>query len=299
MNAAEFIDYCRTIAASTASEPIRAPILDAGLAIQFLLPAVMREAVRRVAQKPNQLQSLIRPHFFTVTNGCADMATSADDAFSGASGLEEEFSQSFQVGILHETLVRTNLSVDKHSGSDEVISAAADFVVADAGRRIIILVDDVETVNAIITAFTDSQHVDIGSYETGDTSTNTGAGMTALIYDPISLIEGEFTPVYLGLFSLVEQYADFQAETSPLLPIFCVRGGKIFVKTSSGIDDGTVIVVYGISVPQIVDETSDIDASDDLLDTALMIAASLFRGEMPIGYLGIPDSVLPPKMAKK
>jgi hypothetical protein len=89
MTLEEFTDYVLALSAQVAGEPAASPIMDAGMIVEFLLPAVLREAVRNAFKNDRYLETLIKEHKLTISNGMSALPA----------GLEEEFSRSFQVSI--------------------------------------------------------------------------------------------------------------------------------------------------------------------------------------------------------
>lgn len=87
MNLVEYIDYVRTIATQHGAEPDGSPILDAQMAVEVFLPAVLRQ-VSRTALRNDRYHSLMNQHTLTIASEVADLPA----------GVEEEFARTFQVG---------------------------------------------------------------------------------------------------------------------------------------------------------------------------------------------------------
>lgn len=187
MTPREFIDYCMTIAAETAREPARAPVLDAEASIQYLLPPILRKAIRNAYRHGRGIESVRKSHTLTISSQSAPLPA----------GVLPEYAEEMQLGVSGEP----------------------------------------------------------------------------------------------PIFSYVPVYADFLRERSTsLLPIFTVRDGVVYVGRKTPVTDSTQMNLYAITEPALSANT-DIDASDAIIDEALIIAASLMRGEMSLESLNIPDTI--------
>lgn len=90
MTRQEFIDYCIGLSTQTAGrEPSVSPLFDAGWVIEILLPQVLRQAVRNAYTSRLALHTVTKPNSVALYNGFAVLPA----------GVEEEFIESFQVGI--------------------------------------------------------------------------------------------------------------------------------------------------------------------------------------------------------
>lgn len=358
MTLQELIDYTLTISASVAAEPSAQPILDAGLALQYLLPVVFREVTRKVAKSNPNLQSLVKPHPLEINQNFAAIPD----------GLEEEFSNSFQVGLITPRLVRTITGAAWGIGLN-VVKTGAGFTSADIGRTVDLLhpttgavlnsdtVQDVPNGNTLVLANTSGSVVpctiqlyetqwvletefldvdcaisdpgvtvnsaevfaasDLGKlvvvYDAGievfrslvdtfnsstdvdlvaDSPANVVSGTTNLyrIAEISEALENYYTAERVGLFSHYQGYSDFIFATDDILPKFCVRDRKIFVKEANDADiaDGTGIVLYGVTVPRLpADGEAEIDAAEAVLDETLIMISAILRGEVSLKTLGL------------
>jgi hypothetical protein len=361
LNTQALLDYVLTVSASVAAEPSSQPILDAGLALQYLLPVVLREATRKVAKITPHFQSLVKPHPLTVNQNFTLLP----------GGLEEEFSNSFQVGLITPRLLRdvtgatwgigslvvkigggfTSLDIgrkvklvdtagtiltedtilDVPNGDTLTLTnasgvpvactikiydtqetlqttftditctaASVNFVVnsaevltaADVGKLIIIYNAGVEVFRSVVASFITPSNVFLARQSPSNIPNGT-ANLYRLATGSEAL-ENYYTADRLGFFSLYQQYADYALATTDILPKFCVRDGKIFVKEANDVDipDGTTIVVYGTTVPQLPsDAAAEIDAPEEVLDEVLLILSSVLRGETSLASLGLGDLV--------
>lgn len=379
MTLAEFADYCLTISAQTAAEPAASPILDADMAIEVFLPAVLREVTREAFRSNTYLHTLVKAHGIEINRGFGVLPP----------GLEEQFVESFQVARIRPVFSRSILApVTKGAVSDRVVAGAGKSgfqALLDTGLIIAIELDDDEVVRARIEEVIDAENVDVRDYEIGsnaeaasnvlsigkiyepqyvldrtlaahkeapgnevvadeadvllateddigkllvievggviviraiitavpDENSFTIAGYSATIVaedagtaniyalaEASEILEGYFTPENVGLFSHYPQYADYVREIDDILPRFCVRDNKIFVKDADDLDfdDGTGIVVYGVAVPQIpATESEEIPVGEQFLDDALIVAAAVLRGDRSLESIGLSTEKLKAK----
>lgn len=92
--------------------------------VEFLLPAILREATRNAFKDRHYPQSLVKEHFVEVIKGYSDLPD----------GLEEEFAQSFQIGILEPKLNRALSNASYAASVREITSASGNFTTDDIGR---------------------------------------------------------------------------------------------------------------------------------------------------------------------
>ena len=88
MTVSEFADYVIVVSTQVANEPTASPILDASMAVKVLLPAVLRETIRRRIKNGAQIQNLIKFHTVPLSRGAGDLPE----------GVSEEFADFMQVG---------------------------------------------------------------------------------------------------------------------------------------------------------------------------------------------------------
>jgi hypothetical protein len=366
MTLQEFVDYVLTVSAQVAAEPSASPILDAQIVIEFLLPAVLREATRNAFKHDRYLESLVKAHGLTVNKGFVALPD----------GVEEEFARTFQVGFITDVLTRTVASVSKEGGSNQatadvgtgnfdalaetgmffiienggnvLISATIEevlgaddvflaaytigvtgtpvpvgsaklyepprtldrtltfvskagaseqivaeageggFTNADIGRLIIIKVADVIVIRGVITGIVSTDICTIMGYMATVIGVGTGVAEIYRIATAEEATEGDYSTSSLDLFSHSTHYADFVGDTADILPKFTVRDKKIFVKDANdaSITDGTGIVLYGVTVPQVpATATEEIPIGEQMMDDCLAITSAVIRGERPIESL--------------
>lgn len=116
MTLAELTNYILLLASQTGKdEPQTSPLLDAGFVVQTFLPAAFREAAREQFKHKQNLQQLIRPHQIPLTDGVGSLPA----------GLEEEFSDSFQVEIDIDRVLVTIEDAEYDAGTVTVTDIGA------------------------------------------------------------------------------------------------------------------------------------------------------------------------------
>lgn len=99
MTVSSFSDYVILLSASVAGEPTANPILDAEMAVKVLLPAVVREVIRRRIKNGGQIQNLIRRHNLTgVGTIGTELAVGGSEGFDLPATVREEFVDFMTVG---------------------------------------------------------------------------------------------------------------------------------------------------------------------------------------------------------
>jgi len=203
-------------------------VLDASIVVEFILPFVLREAVRRAWKQPNTPQSLIRAHEIEVVNGIGLLPA----------GVEEEFAKSFEIGVKVSELLES---------------------------------DDGPSVPAHLTGTTESDVAILLAWEAANDGSN-------LEFD----VEG------LGLWTLYEHYGDFVRETDDLLPRFCVRNSRLFVSQDGGVPDETIMILYGVTVPQVpTNPDAQIPAPESIMDDCMQQVANVLKGAAPLSAIGV------------
>lgn len=193
-------------------------------------------------------------------------------------------------------LARTIAAVAKSGSTDLVTDSGSTNTGTDAdiGHLMIIKVAGVTVLRGIIADVKDPNTFEVPGYDSLVIS-----GGVATIYRLATVEEAEegyFDATNIGEFSWYPQYADYVRETDELLPRFCVRDKKIFVAQSDGFTDGDGIILYAVTVPQIPSSpTAEIDVGEQIMDTALMMTASILKGELPLASVGLNLQVMKAK----
>jgi hypothetical protein len=187
-------------------------------------------------------------------------------------------------------LDRTLTFVSKAGASQQIVAEAGEggFTNADIGRLIVIKVAGVLVIRGVITGIVSTDICTIASYTATVVGAGTGVAEIYRIATAEEAAEGDYSTTSLGLFSHHPHYADFVLDTADILPKFTVRDKKIFVKDANdaAITDGTGIVVYGVTVPQIpATATEEIAIGEQMMDDCLLITSAVIRGERPLESL--------------